>query len=305
MVEDLHAPRASLERRLEAAILIAVAAAALEIAGSWLSNSLALLSDAGHVGTDAVGLGLAVWALRLSRRPHTARMSFGYHRMEVLAALANALLLVGVAVFLGIEAFGRYLHPSPVEGGIMLVVGAAGLAANLAMLALLREWARRNINARGAFLHAFGDTLGSVGVVSGAVLIQVTGIVEFDLAISLLIVALIAIGAARLVRDGVRVILEESPADVDPAEVAAAIEAVPGVLGIHDLHVWTVTTGHVVLTGHIRVWGNTTVQEASRLVERTNALLRDRFGIAHVTLQVDSVQDEMISASEVDRGRRT
>ena len=299
MPADLHAPRVSLERRLAASVAIAAGAASLEIVGSWFSGSLALLSDAGHVGTDAVGLGLALVALRLSLQPHTARMSFGYHRMEVLAALTNGILMIVIATLLGVAAYGRLQQPPPVRGGLMLLVGLAGFGANLAMLGLLRTWARQNINARGAFLHAFGDTLGSAGVVIGAGLIQLTGVVELDVVVSLAIVALILASAVRLLRDSVRIILEASPSELDPRQVADAIESTLGVRGMHDLHLWTVTSGHFILTAHIRVLGGTSVQEASRIIENTAAMLRDRFGIAHVTLQTESVQDEIIPASQV------
>jgi cobalt-zinc-cadmium efflux system protein len=299
MVAELHTPRVSLEHRLLAAIAIATAAAVLELAGSWLSNSLALLSDAGHVGTDAVGLGLAFVALRMSRRPHTMRMSFGYHRMEVVAALANALLLAGFAVFLMFQAYDRTFHPPQIQGGLMLAIGLLGLAANMATLVLLREWARQNINARGAFLHAYGDALGSVGVVAAALVIQITGLIGSDIVVSVLIAALILVSAARLLRDGVQIILQASPSELDPRKVAEAMERMPGVAGVHDLHIWTVTSGHFVLTGHIRIDGNTTVKTAADIVERTIAMLRERFGIAHATLQVDSIEAGMIPMSEV------
>src|SRR3990172_7654327 len=244
-----HDRRLGLQRRLLAAIAIAAAAAVVEILGSWLSGSLALLSDAAHVGTDAFALGLSLWALRVSGRPHTPAMSFGYHRMEVLAALANGGLLVAIAGYLAVQAYGRYMDPLPIQGGIMFSVGLAGLLANVTMLALLRGWAKRNINARGAFLHVYGDTLGSVGVVGAA-----------------FIVSLILLSAARLLRDAVRIVLEATPAELRPQEIANAILAVPGVRGAHDLHVWTVTSGLYALTGHILASGDGTAHHPSHLL---------------------------------------
>lgn len=299
MATGPHMPRLGLQARLAAAIGLALAASAVEIVGSLLSGSLALLSDAGHVGTDALALGLSLWALRISERPHTPRMSFGYHRSEVLAALANAVLLVVLAAFLVWRAYGRYQSPEAVVGGVMLLVGLAGLAANIMMLALLRDWSRRNINARSAFLHAYGDTLGSLGVVAGAVVIQLTALYVVDVVVALFIVGLILVSAARLFREGGRIVLEASPAEAPPAEVAKAILGIPGVKDVHDLHIWTVTSGLFALTGHILVSGETTVQEASRIVDAVQADLRRRFGIAHATLQVDSLQDEMIRPADV------
>ncbi len=304
MAADAHAPRPSLQRRLGAALAIAAGVAVLELFGSWWSGSLALLSDAGHVGTDAAALGLSVAALRLSERPHTPRMSFGWHRVEVLAALANAVLLAAIASFLVVEAYGRLAHPQAVQGSTMFAVGLAGLAANVTMVTLLRSWARRNINIRGAFLHAYADVLGSAGVVTGAILITLTGVDLLDAVVALFIVALIVLGAFRLLRDSVRIFLEASPADLAPRDVADAILAVPGVRGVHDLHVWTVTSGLYVLTGHLAVAGDATVQDASKIVDSVQARLRERFGIAHATLQVDSLQEEIIPSADVAGPRR-
>jgi cobalt-zinc-cadmium efflux system protein len=298
---ESHGPRLNLERRLAAALGIAAGAALLEAIGSWWTGSLALLSDAGHVGTDAVALGLSLAALRIGKRPHTPQMSFGYHRIEVLAAFVNAVLLAGVASSLAFAVTNRFAHPQDVQGETMFLVGLAGLAANLTMVTLLGRSARRNINIRGAFLHAYGDTLGSAGVVVGAVLIALTHVDLLDTVIALLIVALIAMSTARLLRDSVRIILEGSPADLQPREIADAIRAVPGVHGVHDLHVWTVTTGLYSLTGHISVAGDATVQQAARIVDAVQSLLRERFGIAHSTLQVHSLQDELIAPGEVAR----
>jgi cobalt-zinc-cadmium efflux system protein len=296
-----HAPKRSLEKRLALAIAIAASAAVVEIAGSVFSGSLALLTDAGHVGSDAFALGLSLVALRLSARPHTPRLSFGYHRTEVLAALANALLLVGVAVYLAGQAYARYRTPPSVQGGLMLAVGIVGLAANVTMLTLLRGWARLNINARGAFLHAYGDTLGSGSVVVAAILIQATGVATLDVLFSVFILALIVVSAARLLRDTVNIVLEASPRGISPKEVADALRNVPGVEGVHDLHIWTMTSGLVVLTGHILVAGESTVSGAGRIVDEIKEMLRVRFGIAHATLQADSATQDMIPTSEITR----
>jgi cobalt-zinc-cadmium efflux system protein len=305
MAAGPHAPRLGLQARLAAAIGLALTASAVELVGSFLSGSLALLGDAGHVGTDAMALALSLWALRIAERPHTPRMSFGYHRTEVLAAVANAVLLVVLAAFLLWRAYGRFVSQEPVVGGVMFLVGIAGLAANVAMVVLLRDWARRNINARGAFLHAYGDTLGSLGVVSAAAVIQLTSLYLVDVLVALFIVALILVSAARLFREGGRILLEASPADLRPEEVAKAILAIPGVKDVHDLHIWTVTSEFLALTGHIRVAGDTRVSDASRIVDAIQEDLRRRFGIAHATLQVDSLHDEMIRPGDVTSTNRS
>jgi cobalt-zinc-cadmium efflux system protein len=302
---EAHAPRLNLERRLTAALGIAAGAALLEGLGSWWSGSLALLSDAGHVGTDAVALGLSLAALRIAKRPHTPQMSFGYHRIEVLAAFVNAVLLAGIASSLIPAIYNRAANPQAVHEETMFAIGLVGLAANLTMLSLLGHSARKNINIRGAFLHAYGDTLGSAGVVIGAALIALTQLVLLDTIIALFIVGLIGTSTVRLLRDSVRIILEGSPAELNPQAVADAILAVPGVRGVHDLHVWTVTSGLYALTGHLSVSGESTVQEAARIVDVVQQRLRERFGIAHATLQVDSLQDEIIPPADVVRVDRS
>lgn len=296
-----HTARLNLERRLTAALGIAAGAALVEMLGSWWSGSLALLSDAGHVGTDAAALGISLAALRIAKRPHTPQMSFGYHRIEVLAAFVNAVLLAGIASFLAFAVYARLANPRDVHEETMFAIGLVGLAANLTMVSLLGRSARKNINIRGAFLHAYGDTLGSAGVVIGAALIALTGIVVLDTIIALFIIVLIGTSTARLLRDSVRIILEGSPADLSPQAVADTILAVPGVRGVHDLHVWTVTSGLYALTGHLSVSGESSVQQAARIVDLVQARLRDRFGIAHSTLQVDSLQDEIIAPADVTR----
>lgn len=298
---ETQSPRLALEHRLAIALGIAAGAALLETVGSWWTGSLALLTDAGHVGTDAAALGLSLAALRIGRRPHTPQMSFGYHRIEVLAAFVNAVLLAGVASSLAFAVYNRVDQPQEVQGETMFLVGLAGLAANLGMVSLLRRSTRRNINIRGAFLHAYGDTLGSAGVVIGAALIALTHADFLDTVIAGLIVALIALSTARLLRDSVRIILEGSPVDLRPQEIADAIRAIPGVRGVHDLHVWTVTSGLYAMTGHISVAGDVTVQESARIINAVQAGLRERFGIAHSTLQVDSLQDEIIAPADVAR----
>jgi cobalt-zinc-cadmium efflux system protein len=273
-----------LERRLALALAIAAGAALLEAAGSWWSGSLALLTDAGHIGTDAAAIGISLGALRIARRPHTPQMSFGYHRIEVLAAFVNAVLLAGVASSLAFAVYNRLAQPRDVHGETMLLVGLVGLAANLAMVSLLGHSARRNINVRGAFLHAYGDTLGSAGVVVGAALIALTHMDFLDTVIALLIVALIAMSTGRLLRDSVRIILEGSPADLRPEEIAEAIRAVPGVRGVHDLHVWTLTSDMDVASAHLMVRTGT---DSHSVLDQARVVLRDSYSIAHATLQVE------------------
>src|SRR5438094_9220990 len=233
MATDVHSPRLKLERRLAAALGIAVSAAVVGAFVSWWSRSLGLLADVGHVGTDAVALGLSLAALRIAGRRHTPQMSFGYHRIEVLAAVVNAVLLAVIASSLAFAVYGRVAHPQAVQGETMFAVGLAGLAANLTILSLLGRSARKNINILGAFVPAPGDTLVSLGVVAGAALIAFTRFVFVDTLIAVFIVVVIAVSTARLLRDSGRIILEGTPANLRPEEVAEAIRSAPAVRGVH------------------------------------------------------------------------
>ena len=299
VTEDRHGRPASLQRRLAAAVAIALGAAAVELFGSYLSGSLALLSDAGHVATDALALGLTLWAMRISARPHTPGLSFGYHRLEILAAFLNSLLLFGVAGYILFQAYQRALNPPAVLGSIMLTVALLGLVANLTMILLLRPWAKDNLNVQAAWLHVWSDTLGSVGVIIGGVVITVSGMSIVDVVAAVFVAALILYGALRLVRDSIHIFLEGSPWAFAAKDVAIAIREEKRVREVHDLHVWTVTSGLYALSGHLVVDGSLTVDEASKLVASIRDRLSRRFGIAHATLQVDSVESGLIPEREI------
>jgi len=260
----------------------------VEVVGGLATGSLALLADAGHVATDAAALALALGAVWLMRRPATEERSFGWLRAEVLAALTNAAALIAVSGVVLWEAARRLGDPPTVDGGPMLAVAGVGLAGNaVAAWVLFRGSGHAaGLNRRGALLHVVGDLLGSVAAIVAGAVILLTG---WDLADPLLsagIGALILWGAWRLLRDALDVLLEAAPGGLDPAEVRRAMEAAPGVVGIHDLHVWTVSSGLVALSAHVEVavegpgdrpWAD--------LLPRLATLLRERFGIAHVTLQ--------------------
>ena len=299
MQQDPHGRPANLRLRLGASVAIALGAAAVELFGSYLSGSLALLSDAGHVGTDALALGLTLWAMHVSARPHTPRLSFGYHRLEILAAFLNALLLFGVAGYILFQAYQRALNPPAVLGSIMLTVALLGLVANLTMILLLRRWAKDNLNVQAAWLHVWSDTLGSVGVILGGIVITLSGMGIVDVIAAVFVASLILFGAVRLVRDSVHIFLEGSPRAFTPQDVATAIREEKAVREVHDLHVWTVTSGLYALSGHIVVDGSLSVDAASDLVRAIRERLSRRFGIAHATLQVDSMESGLIPEREI------
>ncbi len=276
--------RSANARRMATALGVNVAMLAAAVAGRLAFDSLALLADAGHMATDAAALGLSQFAVWLARRPATAERSFGFYRVEVLAALANAATLIAISFYIFWEAYRRLGDPPTVKSGPMLVVAVAGLVANAAAAwVLLRGGGHEeNLNTRGAFLHVVGDMLGSVGAIVAAVVMLATGWYLADPVLSAGIGLLILWGSWRLLREAVDVLMEATPKHVDPAEVRGAMVRVPGVEGVHDLHIWTVTSGLLALSSHIEIRDGRRWHETLLAL---STLLRERFGIAHVTLQ--------------------
>lgn len=283
--EAADEPAERVDRRpLVVALAITTAFVAVEVVGGLLTDSLALLADAGHMATDAAALALALFAVWLARRPATPARSFGYYRAEVLAAFLNAAALVAISLLILWEAARRLGDPPAVESGPMLAVAVAGLAANgAAVWVLMRgDGHATNLNTRGAFLHVVGDLLGSLGAIVAALVMLTTGWYSADPLLSAGIGLLVLWGAWRLLRESVDVLLEATPAAIDAGVVRAAMTAVGGVAGVHDLHVWTVTSGLVALSSHVEVAGT---REWHEVLVDLSALLRERFGITHVTLQ--------------------
>jgi cobalt-zinc-cadmium efflux system protein len=274
-------------------MLLIVVVMLVEIGGSIASNSLALLSDAGHMFTDALALGLAMFAVTMSCRPPSPKVTFGYYRLEILAALANGILLGGIALWLFYEAWQRFVDPPVVAGGLVMMVAAIGLAANLAGLLILRKSARRGLNIRGAAMHVLSDALSSGAVVVGGGVIAYTGWHRIDPILSGGIGLVIVVGAVRLVREAVDILLETTPAGIDLAAVSQDISGIDGVLQVHDLHIWSITSGMNALSGHV-VLRQTTLAESDRVLNSIKRTLRARHGIEHTTIQVESEAYEEI-----------
>jgi cobalt-zinc-cadmium efflux system protein len=270
---------------------LTLAALAAELVGSALSGSLALASDAGHMGTDAAGLILALAATSLASRPPTALRTFGWARLEVLAALVNGLLVLGVGVAVVTGGVGRLLRPVEVAPASMTVIAAAGLIANLVGLLLLRGASGESLNIRGAYLEVLGDLLGSVAVLAAGAVIAWTGWVRADAMASIAIGLLIAPRAYALLREVVHVLVEGTPRSVDLAGVRRHLEAVPLVEAVHDLHAWTITSGSPVLTAHVVVAREALEPVAYHaLLDRLRDCLQGHFDVAHSTFQVEPWQ---------------
>jgi cobalt-zinc-cadmium efflux system protein len=270
-------------RRLRAALLITSAFLIAEVVGGFLSNSLALLADAGHMLTDVAALALSLFVAWFSRQPGTPAKTYGYLRWEILAAFLNGATLLLISTWIIWEAVPRIGAPEPVVGGLMLAVATGGLLINLVAAWLLHPAAATGLNARGAYLHVLGDLLGSVATVSAALLIRFTGWQAADPIASLLTTLLIMRGAWRLVRESVDVLLESTPAHIPIGALRAQLEAIPGVESVHDLHVWAVTSTMVAMSAHAIV---REPERQQHVLEHIHDAIR-LFGIQHVTIQLE------------------
>lgn len=286
-----HSPghaRTDSRRRIGLALAITVSLLVAEAIGAALTGSLALFADAGHLATDAVGLAVALTAVTLAGRPPTARRTFGLGRLEVLAAAFNALLLLGVGGTVLVQGVRRLFDPVEIPSGPLLVLGAVGLAGNLVALAILAGGDRSSLNMRGALLEVLGDAIGSVAVLVSAGVIALTSWDRADAVASLVIAALILPRSAMLLRDAVHVLLEGVPSGLDAEQVRTALLTVTGVVEVHELHVWSITSGEPAMSAHLVVDGVDCVGcGETSVLDTAAAMLRERFGLAHSTLQVE------------------
>jgi cobalt-zinc-cadmium efflux system protein len=288
----VHDHRQELDRRtddrraLASALILILAFMAAELAAGIVAGSLALLADAGHMLSDAAALAFALFAAAMATRPARGRWTFGFRRLQILAAQANGLTLLLVGIWILYEAVRRLVSPQDVDGGIVVVVALVGIAVNLAATLLLSRASRESLNVRGAFLHVATDLAAFAGTALAGALILLTGWNRFDPLAALGVAALCLLSSWSLLRDSGRIFMEGSPAGIDPDEVAGALAADPDVVEVHDLHIWTVTSGFPALAAHVLVSPQTDCHGARRRLQR---LLHDRYQLHHVTLQVDHV----------------
>jgi cation diffusion facilitator family transporter len=274
--------------RLALVLGLTLAVLVAEIVGAVLSDSLALLADAGHMATDAAGIALALGAITLAQRPARGRRTFGWQRVEILAAVANGLLLIAVTVYVLVEAVRRIGHPPQIESGLMLGIAVVGLAVNLVSLGVLHRGRRESLNIRGAYLEVLADALGSVAVIAAALVILTTGWVWADSVASVLIGFLVLPRAWHLLREALDVLLEAAPRGVDMADVRAHILGVDGVLDVHDLHAWTITSGLPVLSAHVVVTEEALAAgHGGRVLDALCECLGEHFDVEHCTFQLE------------------
>jgi len=291
-------------KRLRLVLLLTAGFMVIEVVGGWVSGSLALLADAGHMLTDVAALGLTLLTAWIAQRPPDPSKTYGYLRWEILAALVNGASLFGIAGWVVFEAVERLGQPPQIKTGLFLAVATAGLLVNLASLFLLKDHHQGSLNTRAAYLHILGDVLGSAGAIVAALVILFTGWTLADPIISIGIALLILIGAWRLLRESTDILLEAAPAHVSMAEVQRRMTEVPGVAAVHDLHVWTVTSGIVAMSGHAVV---PNLEAHPGVLQEIRGALA-RLGIGHVTIQLETggrceedMTDKMDRADKTDR----
>jgi cobalt-zinc-cadmium efflux system protein len=290
------ANRPANRRALKIALTLTASFMVVEFVGGLLTGSLALIADAVHMLSDNLSLALALIAITLAGRPPTPQRSFGYQRAEILAALFNGVALIAVSVWILYEAWQRLDAPEHVAGVGMLAVATAGAVVNVIAMRVLMPGSAGSLNMKGALRHVMADLAGSVGAILGAVIIITTGFYRADPIIGALIAVLVAISAVPIIRDSVRILLEQAPAGLDAAEIGRAMAAVPGVREVHDLHVWTITSGFAALSAHVVVEPEQDCHARRRDLER---LLSEHFQREHTTLQMDHVEPELLQVSGV------
>lgn len=284
-----HDVRAASRRALALALALTATFTAVEVAGALYTDSLALLADAVHMLSDNVSIGLALFAVWLAERPPTPERSYGFKRTEVLAALANGVVLVAASVWIFYEALRRLDDPPDVLGGWMLAIALAGVAVNVVAGAILQRSRSSGLNVEAAFRHVVADLLGSLGVVTAAVVILVTGRAEADAVVGFLVGLLILASSWTILRDSTSILLEATPRDIDARAVGERLVRAPGVVEVHDLHIWTITSGFPALSAHVLVGRDEDCHQRRLELER---ILREEFAIEHTTLQVDHAGDD-------------
>ena len=286
MTDHTHHHPMSVGSKLKFGIMFTSVILVLEVVGGLLSNSLALLSDAGHVFADIVALSLSWYGVRQAERPPTHRMTFGYHRVGVIIAIVNAISIFAIALVIFYEAYHRWQQPPEVNGTLMLAVAIAGLSANALVVFWLRKEQQRNLNVRSAFWHALGDALASIGVIIGGVIILLTEWFIVDPIISVVIGGIIVLSAWRILKEGLKVILEATPHQVDVNKMIATLNRMSGVRGVHDVHVWSISPEIHSMSCHVLI-DDLPTSQAADIRQKIEQVLNRQFHIEHTALQME------------------
>ena len=274
------------EKRLWLVLVISVSVFLLEIVGGVLSNSLALISDSFHVMLDFSAIGISLIAFRIARKAHTSKLSFGFHRAEIVAALINGITLIFVSGLIFYESYKRFLESQAVQTDTLLVFAVAGFAANIAMMVLLKKESHSNLNLKGSYAHVFGDMLSSIGVIAGAVMMIFTDYRIIDPIVSVGIGILIVRSGIMLCKESVHIFMEGTPKENKMESVSEEIEGLEEVSEVHDLHIWTLTSNVFAMSAHVKI-KQEYVQQTNNLLRKINEILKEKFGINHCTIQIE------------------
>ncbi|HSN96589.1 MAG TPA: cation diffusion facilitator family transporter [Nitrososphaeraceae archaeon] len=292
-----------IQRHLKVSIFVAIAIALIELVGGILSNSLSLVSDAVHVFGDILAIFMSLFAVSLATRQHKGSMTYGYHRAEVLASMANGILLCAISVWIAVEAYQKLYSPKPIDAVLVMALASIGLAGNLVIMKVLRQDQERNLNVKSAFSHVLYDTISSIAVICVGAFTFFTGVLGLDPLVALLIAVFIARSGFKIAKDSAHILLEGAPSHVDIEEIRASILKIEKVLEVHDLHVWTIASGMNALSGHIVV-PDQILSEADKAVQTINRMLLEKYGITHTTLQVEPEKKVSFRRSSNDLGDR-
>lgn len=265
---------------------VTAAVAVVETVGGILSNSISLVSDAVHMFTDVMAIGLSLFAITMAARNHSGAMTFGYHRAEVMVALANGVALTVISLWVLYEAFLRVMSPRIIDAPLLLLTASIGLAGNLVVMFLLKHHAGKSINIHSAFIHVVYNTISSVAVITTGFIALSTGITIVDPLVAFLIAGLVARSAYSIVRSSTLILLEGAPSELDTREILATLKELDGVIDVHDLHVWTISTGMDALSGHVVV-RDQMLSESNKLLSEINTVLAERYNITHTTIQME------------------
>jgi cobalt-zinc-cadmium efflux system protein len=265
---------------------VTAAVAVVETVGGILSDSISLVSDAVHMFTDVMAIGLSLFAITMAARSHSGAMTFGYHRAEVMVALANGVVLAVISLWVLYEAFLRVMSPRIIDAPLLLLTASIGLAGNLVVMFLLKHHAGKSINIHSAFIHVVYNTISSVAVITTGFIALNTGITIVDPLVAFLIAGLVARSAYSIVRSSTLILLEGAPSELDIREILATLKELDGVVDVHDLHVWTISTGMDALSGHV-VIRDQMLSESNKLLSEINTVLAERYNITHTTIQME------------------
>jgi len=281
---------ASIEKNLRIVFFIALALFVFELIGGILSNSLALIADSFHVLLDFSAIGISLIAFRIANRPHSSKFSFGFHRIEILAAFVNGISLLVVSAFIAVEAYKRFFNPPEIEVLTLAGVAAIGLIANIVMAKLLKKESKSNLNVHGSYLHVLGDLISSIGVIVGAAIIFVSNYLIVDVIVSVAIVIMIARSGIVLCKKCMHIFMEGTPVEIKVTEISKELVKFDEIIEVHELHVWTLTSNLYAMSVHVKVKSEF-IRQTNELIKKINRTMRERFGITHCTIQIEDDQD--------------